>query len=186
VVSKVDCSSFVDCGAYVGDTLQSFYESPNYRCNSYIALEPDRKNAERLKEYVTQNQIQDVTILQLGTWDRADTLRFCGNKSVASRLSELGERGEDSYEVNVDTLDCIMEGRQVGFIKMDIEGAEIAALHGARKILKQQKPILAISVYHRMSDLWKIPLLIREMNPDYKLYFRHHTQTSGDTICYAI
>jgi hypothetical protein len=73
----------------------------------------------------------------------------------------------------------------VTFIKMDIEGGEYNALVGAREIIREQKPKLAISVYHRDDDLIKIPLLIHEMLPEYRFYLRHHTPFNVDTVLYA-
>lgn len=73
------------------------------------------------------------------------------------------------------------------FIKMDIEGAEYQALVGARHTIEIYKPTLMISVYHRKDDFIRIPLLIKSLNPNYKIYFRHYRKMSEqETICYAI
>ena len=69
---------------------------------------------------------------------------------------------------------------------MDIEGAEVNALLGAEENIKKQKPKLAICVYHKPEHLWKIPLYIKKIVPDYKLYIRHHTNQEYETVCYAV
>ena len=69
---------------------------------------------------------------------------------------------------------------------MDIEGAELNALRGSKEIIKSQKPKLAISVYHDFKHLWEVPLYIKKLVPDYKIYFRHHTNLEYETVCYAI
>jgi hypothetical protein len=74
---------------------------------------------------------------------------------------------------------------KIDYIKMDIEGAESAALHGAMNILKKLKPKLAISVYHKDSDLWELPHLIKSINPDYRLFFSHHSPISWESVIYA-
>ena len=68
---------------------------------------------------------------------------------------------------------------------MDIEGAEIEALKGAEKTIKRCKPKLAICIYHEYEHLYKIPMMIKEMVPEYKLYMRHHSDTSSETVIYA-
>jgi len=75
---------------------------------------------------------------------------------------------------------------EVSFIKMDIEGAEIKALTGARKLIKKYKPKLAISAYHLPLDIIQIPLIIHDMAPEYKLYLRHHSLVHYETVLYAV
>ena len=68
------------------------------------------------------------------------------------------------------------------FIKMDIEGAEMDALQGANG----QRPLLSICIYHLQSDLWRIPLFIRSLAPDYKFFSRLHDGDGGRLVCYAV
>jgi len=86
--------------------------------------------------------------------------------------------------INADSIGNILSGGY-GFIKMDIEGAEIPALFGAQKTICKYKPTMAVSIYHHKTDLWEIPLLIAGFNPEYKLYIRHHYNYACDTVCYA-
>ena len=75
---------------------------------------------------------------------------------------------------------------RVAFIKMDIEGSEYNALLGARETIVRNRPILAISIYHRKEDIWVLPSVILEMVPDYKLYFGHYSIAAAETVLYAI
>ena len=75
---------------------------------------------------------------------------------------------------------------RVVHIKMDIEGAEKRALRGAVEIIRRDKPMLAICVYHKNDDLLEIPKLIKEIVPDYKFYLRHHNVAGTETVLYAI
>ena len=68
---------------------------------------------------------------------------------------------------------------------MDIEGSEIKALEGAKNTISKYKPNLAICIYHKTDDLWKIPDLIHKMVPEYQLYIRHHSCIFYDTVLYA-
>jgi hypothetical protein len=68
---------------------------------------------------------------------------------------------------------------------MDIEGSEMAALRGAQKIIKTQKPKCAICVYHNPSHFFEVPRYLLSLVPEYKIYFRHHSQQLYETVCYA-
>jgi len=88
--------------------------------------------------------------------------------------------------VSVRPLDSIIPPEEkVTYIKMDIEGAETKALHGAKRIIQEHKPRLAICVYHNPEDYFNIPLLIKQFVPEYKLYLRHHGKGCLETVVYA-
>jgi len=79
------------------------------------------------------------------------------------------------------------EKEKVTFIKMDIEGAELNALKGAERIIREQKPKLAICIYHKPEDVWEIPSLLLNFVSDYKFYIRHNTYSFlYDTTLYAL
>jgi hypothetical protein len=87
--------------------------------------------------------------------------------------------------VQLDSLDNMIG--EASFIKFDIEGCEYEALLGSRRIIEKYKPKLAISVYHKLSDLWTIPFLIKEYGEGYNIYFRHYGKSMHtETICYAV
>ena len=69
---------------------------------------------------------------------------------------------------------------------MDIEGAEKQAILGAKSIIQEQNPILALSIYHKPEDFWELPLLIKSINKKCRMYIRHHTSYSADTVLYCV
>lgn len=87
--------------------------------------------------------------------------------------------------VCVAKLDDLFKNTKISFIKMDIEGSEYEALKGMRNIVISQKPKMAICIYHQENHLWSIPLLLKELNKDYKIYIRHYGLNCWDTVCYA-
>ena len=89
-------------------------------------------------------------------------------------------------EVQCAALDELLADETPTFIKMDIEGSEIDALRGAAATIRRCSPKLAVSVYHRPDDLWKIPLLLKELLPNSKLTLRSHMLDGFDTVCYCI
>ena len=92
----------------------------------------------------------------------------------------------DSFSTT--TLDDYVSNKKlsrVNVIKMDIEGAEMAALEGASQVIREFKPRLAISAYHKPEDLWEIPHKLKEQNSDYRLFFGHHSPVSWESVYYA-
>ena len=84
------------------------------------------------------------------------------------------------------TLDSVLENKKVTILKLDIEGAEMQGLEGAVNIIKEQKPKLAICLYHRPEDLWEIPLYIKEIDAKYRMIIKHHGMINyTDTVLYG-
>lgn len=90
-----------------------------------------------------------------------------------------------TQRVDCFALDEVLVERDPTFIKMDIEGSECDALLGARRVIEKSAPILAISAYHKQDDLWRVPLLMRSLRPDYQLYLRPHDEVF-ELVCYAV
>jgi FkbM family methyltransferase len=180
IISSFEGDAFIDCGAFTGDTLLRFHDSQNCSCNTYYALEPSDENFDRLLNVIDTHDIQYARPLKLGDWRNRDELCFIKTGMGSDRLSETG-----NYRIQVNSIDNIAQNQQVDFIKMDIEGAEKEALLGAAQTIKKHRPVLAVSVYHKFRDFWELPLLIKEIQPAYKFYFRHHSRYVDDTICYA-
>ena len=94
--------------------------------------------------------------------------------------------GSGNMKGNVVRLDDAICNARISFLKMDIEGAEPQALEGARQTILAQKPKLAICVYHHIKDLWEIPLFIKSLVLEYRIFLRHHTTLDYETVCYAL
>ena len=78
-----------------------------------------------------------------------------------------------------------MSDYRPNLIKMDIEGGELSALNGAQRMIREYRPNLAISVYHKSNDIWQIPNLIFDLLGSCKLYLRKHSRTIADTVLYV-
>lgn len=94
--------------------------------------------------------------------------------------------GAGDAQGHVARLDDLIGDARVTFLKMDIEGAELKALEGARGTILANRPKLAICVYHHFKDLWEIPLFIKSLVPEYRIFLRHHTKLEYETVCYAL
>ena len=91
----------------------------------------------------------------------------------------------EDTEIDIIKLDDYFAGRKVTFIKADIEGMEVQALKGARELIKNQKPKLAICIYHLPWDIYKIPMLIKELNCEYKFKIRLHSRGYEELVLYC-
>lgn len=181
IVDFSKIKSFVDCGAYDGDTYLSFLE--NYRQQ----MGEEYSGKAYLFEPVNYDQCllncgtdKRCKVFRVGVWNKKDKLAFSEQGTASSVIDK------DGISVDVDSIDDILNGGVVDFIKMDVEGSERNALKGAEKTLRTYKPILAICVYHRRDDLLTIPQYIRSINSHYKMYLRAHSKRIDDLVLYAI
>lgn len=79
------------------------------------------------------------------------------------------------FQVPAVVIDGVVNGEAVTAIKMDIEGAEPAALRGAAGIIRRHKLRLAASLYHQPGDILEIPAYIVELREDHTFHIRHYT-----------
>lgn len=174
-----DKTSFVDIGSFDGKDAINFKNAiRNFDAELY-AFEPNPINYLKCKESL--KKYSKSVVYNIGVGERATSFNMSGDGEMA-HLSEC----DNSIKVKVDTLDKLLDGKNVGFIKMDVEGFELACLKGAKKIITEQKPIIAASVYHKMSDIVNIPQILLLYNPNYKFYMRHYSVSCADTVLYAV
>ena len=174
---------FVDCGAFDGDSLELFLNKTSASFGRAIAFEPDPSNYAKLSQKVSSmssGMRERISLHQAATGETNRRVLMDSGKGVSSKV------GGGDCAVDCVSLDSVLNGTPVTFIKMDIEGSELPSLAGAQKLIKNKAPILAISAYHRQSDVWDIPLFIREINPDYSFYLRPHVLEGWDLVCYAV
>lgn len=168
---------FVDCGGFDGETSARFADRVNGNFKKIIIFEP-----EESKKELIQKNLRDYNFdfYSYGLWCSDTVLKFDARGDCASSINEFG-----NTEIAVKTLDKMIFHEAPTFIKMDIEGAETEALKGCRKIIEEYKPKLAICIYHKPEDLFEIPIMIKEMCPEYKLIIRQYANSRFETVCYA-
>jgi FkbM family methyltransferase len=176
-----DREVFVDCGAYDGDSIRSFLDQPKKSFQRIYGFEPDPANFLKLeKEVSTRPERESITLQRAAVGARTGTVMFSGGGNEASSV------GKGDMVVDCLALDEALSGTQPTYIKMDIEGAELDALNGARKIIQRYSPVLAVCSYHVQDHLWKIPLVIQSINPNYSFFLHPHLVEGWDLVCYAI
>jgi FkbM family methyltransferase len=155
---------YVDLGAYDGDTISEFLHYTDNKYAEIIAFEPAPKNLKKLRAN-TQN-LKNLKIYPCASWSVDTKLPISRADGRQASLSTSNPKYMIETKA-VDTLDIVPT-----FIKMDVEGAEYETLHGVMAVIAEHKPKLAVPLYHRTEDIFKLPLLIKQWNPKYKFYLR--------------
>lgn len=171
--------SFLDLGAYRGDTVKEFLNYAN-NYDKIVAVEPDKRTFKKLQTYC--ENLENCTTLNNTVWNESKTLFFDGNKG---RGGSAKDTGEAIQSVTVDELS--EKYGKFTYINIDVEGAEKEMLQGANKTLQQYKPKLCMAAYHRSEDIFSLVNQINKINGDYKIHLRHHPHISfWDTNIYCI
>lgn len=169
---------FVDAGSYDGQTTLDFMKWCNNNYKKIYCFEPNRNNYYNVSEKFKDNS--KIQVINAGTWNKEGKLSFLCD-GAASRITD-----EDSEcSISVKTIDSIVGDENISFIKMDVEGAEIESLRGAKNTIIKNEPDLAICIYHKYLDFIDIPELILNMVPEYKLAIRHYSNNTTETVLYA-
>ena len=164
---------FVDGGSYVGDTLPNIIKNfPDFK--KIYAIEPNELHLNIAKrDFGTNSKIEFIN---------------CGlgsKKIEANEIKTQNNCEHDFQASNIDTIDNLIN-EKVDFIKLDIEGAEQEALLGAKKTIQKYNPILAICIYHKAQDWYKVPQIVLKINKNYKIYLRHYMEGIYETVIYFI
>ena len=190
---------FIDGGAFQGeDTIRLSRVIGKDKIKRVYCFEPDQSNFDKCVRNL-QKHFEDkgkgekdahvgehYSVLKSGLWNENSNVGFISYGTHASVFAELRNAASPNSVPGVRIDDVIGLDEKVTLIKMDIEGAEIQALQGAEDTIRRDAPKLAICIYHMIEDLWTIPLYIHSLNPDYKLFVRHHTVKFWDSVLYAM
>jgi FkbM family methyltransferase len=179
-------TTFVDCGAFDGDTVRAFLLHQKNIFRKIVALEPDPLNYRKLRNYVASlcNNISkkiDLHNTAVGNFRRSGRI-----DSTAGPGSCVTESGDVAIEI-APLRDFVSPGDHPMYIKLDIEGMEAEALQGLAGLVSGSSPIMAVSVYHRPNDLWELPIYLKQfLGTECKLFLRTEGEDGMEAICYAI
>lgn len=172
---------FVDAGC---KDLGSSMELTRYcrHLKKVYAFEPDAENYKTCMERKSNFKSTEVEVFPFGTWSERKKLCFDASGDGSSHVSSDG-----SASIEVMPIDeAVDQNEKITFIKMDVEGSELESLKGAKRTIRKDNPKLAVCIYHKPEDMVTIPLYIKELVPEYKLYIRHHSNGAGETVLYAV
>ena len=173
--------NIVDAGGFIGDTLLSFIQN-NIIPGRYYIYELEDENYHKLLSNIKIAERQGCIVnpRKKGVYSQNGELYF-----VANGDSSLIVDYPTESSIDVLTIDSDVD-IPIDFIKMDIEGAETEAIKGATETITKYSPTLAICIYHLKDDYWKIPLLIKEINPNYsKFWIEQYQLGYNETVLYV-
>ncbi len=173
-----DKEIFVDCGGYIGDSTQALISYRGDVQKVYL-YEADNQNIERAKELL--NDI-NIVFRNVGVGEKHQFMSFSQSGLSSSSFTQ---NDNGSEKVEIVSIDEDINDK-VTFIKMDIEGFELKALQGAKNHIINNRPCLAICLYHNPEDMWQLPLYINSLVDSYDFYIRHYTLYHGEIVLYAV
>ena len=153
----------IDGGAYIGDTALLFYHL--FKESRIYALEPMARNFKTLQKLMEKYCVTDrVVPINAGLSNmagsaalsaRPDTVLDAG-ASIGNAIRDGADRKESTVSlITVDELSA-RENLEVGLIKLDVEGWEIASLEGASETIRAQKPLIAAAIYHSPEEFYTL------------------------------
>ncbi|MEA3512779.1 MAG: FkbM family methyltransferase [Campylobacterota bacterium] len=174
IVPNINNIKFLDGGGYVGDTLPNIIKNfPDFE--KIYLIEPNNLHINIAKRDF--GDVENIEFIECGL----------SNKKTQIDIKSSQHNCNHNYQANkTDTIDNILDGKSIDFIKLDIEGSEQEALDGAIKTIQKYKPILAICIYHKAEDWYKIPQKVLDINSEYKIYLRHYMEGIFETVIYFI
>ncbi len=172
-----------DLGAYNGDTARELLSIAPLEY--ILAVEPDKRNFRKLSEWAETVSNCRIFCHRAAIFDAEGEAAFdaSGNRNAGLCTG----RADAESMVKTATVDTLLAGETVDYIKYDVEGTEAAALRGTKNTIATCRPRLKVACYHRSEDLFTLPLLIAEIAPDYRMHLtRRHSVPAWDLDILAV
>jgi FkbM family methyltransferase len=184
--------TYVDCGAFDGDSVQQFIRAAKGRFHAIHAFEPDPQNYPRLVDWLRRESrysyAQRIHLHQKAVGSATGTIELTstGDAGACVPLARdvAAAPGVPRSVVDIVTLDEAIR-EPISLLKLDVEGHEIEILRGALKHLQQDRPRLAICAYHLPGDLVDLPRFVEGLDAGFRIGLRHHSGSRYDTVLYA-
>jgi FkbM family methyltransferase len=172
---------FIDAGAFKGDTVEEFlrlvkqHETPSVpKFDKIVAIEPDANNhmTIRRKFYAYGSAI--FIPINAAAWDKDEVVTFTVKSGRAGTVAKGGVGAVKRRQVEIPgvKIDTLCSECKPTYIKIDVEGAEAQVLAGARAVIIKHRPKILVSLYHRIEDMFELPLLLHSYFGRYKFYLR--------------
>ena len=140
---------------------------------------------KKLAKFADESDV-DITPINAAVWssEAGGSFQESGNRNSSLYNASFQTK---TVEVPLLTVDTLPIAEKVDYIKYDVEGAEVDAILGSRRTIERYRPALAVSLYHRPSDLYEIPLLLHRINPEYRFYLRRkYCLPAWELMLYAV
>lgn len=177
-LASIDKMTILDIGAYIGDTMEEFFERFGNRITKYYAFEPQVDNYVKLKLNASNKEYKSKVVLSnkaLGA--KHDVVKFGKSQSAYGIVDNFFPDGKvNTVELeDLDSQEIAVSGKLI--IKMDVEGLEGDIVRGAKQCIRTFRPYMAVCVYHRVEDIYEIPKLILDIDENYSFLLRSGVHT---------
>ena len=155
---------FIDAGAYDGNSSLVLLE---YKPKKIYAFEISAKNAEKFHQNMESNKIPKpkVELCLAGLGDSEEEISFDDNGESGTTLEHSGKSS-----VHIVPADHFFRTTgPIGFIKADVEGFGYKMLLGMTEILKRDRPVLSLSIYHNAEEFLKMKPYLESLNLNYNI-----------------
>ncbi len=187
--------TFVDVGAFVGDSVERFIWENLGTFRHIHAFEPGKRQFFAMQKRVERLSLEwafdmdKVSLNNIGLSSQESQMNCTFEDDFPIRhglvASDVQDANKSQSLATVLSLDSYLGDKKATFLKIDIEGMEMDFLRGAVKTITVNKPKIAICVYHYPSDLYEIAEFIKDLVPEYKFKIRQHAPIFGDFVLYC-
>ncbi len=159
---------FLDCEAYIGDSALIFEKY--YNPKKIYSFEPENANYNFLLNTIKLNNLKKVIPIKLGVGAQDSIENFLHIGGFSYITDDKSET-----QIKITSIDKFVfdNNVDVGLIKLDVEGYELETLKGAKRTIKEFKPVLLISIYHNAEQFIHTMDYIQDLVPNYKFIIRH-------------
>jgi FkbM family methyltransferase len=189
-ISNLGDINMLDLGAYNGDTAEDFINVIGNKVSKIYCIEPSNINLMELDSFLKSRNMYSQKIIPvmcaMGSESGLAKIQGSGSSLIVDILQKDVNLIKNGNIVPVCTVDQTFNNLGINLIKMDIEGAEKEVLLGGKKYIKEFSPFLAIAIYHKPTDLFEIPSIILDINPNYKFLLRLYSENLRELILYCI
>ena len=182
---------YIDAGSYNADFITTLAEKKPINNSKFYIFEPNKHFYNNIINNLDKKI--NYKIFDIALCDKDSTMEFM---QIPTSTSHIIDKKYNAYKntitqndiskVQTNKLDTIIKEEKVQGIKMDVEGAEYSLLKGATRIIKRDKPILLIAIYHKWDDIFKIQNYLTNLNLGYNFYIRHYSLSVAKTVLYCI
>lgn len=171
--------AIIDAGSYICDSALIFRDE--FKNAPIYCFEPVKSNVELAQKTIKLNGLQNITVENYGLGDKNSINKIKTYDTNLKNIESVVDK-HGNEEIKIITIDSYVKKHKlkVGLIKTDVEGFEQKLLMGAKQTIREQKPILLISIYHKYDDFYKIKPTIESWNLGYKFDIFQGIQNSGD------
>ena len=165
-----------DLGAYVGDSALILSEYTNH---TVFSFELSHKTASKFREIMQKKNVKNVVLTEMGISDTKQEIYFSDTGKLNSGAGSTG-----TTKAILTTVDNEVDRLQakVGFIKADLEGYGLKAIHGAIETIKRYRPVISIGIYHNYEELFEIKPFMEKNVENYVFEFQLHRFSEGKFV----